>query len=114
MGNDPDCNSGEMLSIVIYGVVAFFSLVLTVLVLACYASRQMKEAADLNNMSWRVRPEEVLLEVSRQFSSRLALQKTTEIFEPALRERLHCRRRSDDSTSSLLPSQVYTTVGIYK
>ncbi|CAH0750184.1 unnamed protein product [Bemisia tabaci] len=39
MGNDPDCNSGEMLSIVIYGVVAFFSLVLTVLVLACYASR---------------------------------------------------------------------------
>ncbi|CAH0381340.1 unnamed protein product [Bemisia tabaci] len=74
----------------------------------------MKEAADLNNMSWRVRPEEVLLEVSRQFSSRLALQKTTEIFEPALRERLHCRRRSDDSTSSLLPSQVYTTVGIYK
>lgn len=41
--------------------------------------RQMKEAADLNNMSWRVRPEEVLLEVSRQFSSRLALQKTTEV-----------------------------------
>lgn len=30
-------------------------------------------------MSWRVRPEEVLIEVSKPYSSRLALQKPTEV-----------------------------------
>lgn len=37
-----------------------------------------------------------------------------QIFEPALQEKLICRRRSDTSNSSLPPAQVYTTVGIYK
>ena len=35
----------------------------------------MQVTADLNNMSWRIRPEEVLLEVGKPFSSRLGLQK---------------------------------------
>lgn len=38
----------------------------------------MRLAADLNNMSWRVRPEEVLLEIGKPFSSRLALQRSLE------------------------------------
>ena len=37
--------------------------------------RRMQVTADLNNMSWRVRPEEVLLEAGKPFSSRLGLQK---------------------------------------
>lgn len=41
--------------------------------------RRVKEAADLHNMSWRVRPEEVLLEVGKTFSSRLGLQKNSEV-----------------------------------
>lgn len=47
-------------------------------------NRQLKLAADLNNMSWRVRPEEVLIEVSKPYSSRLALQKPTEVNSTAL------------------------------
>lgn len=38
-------------------------------------SRQMKLNNELNNMSWRVRPDEVLLEVGRLFGSRMGLQK---------------------------------------
>lgn len=39
----------------------------------------MRLSADLNNMSWRVRPEEVLLEVGKPFGSKLGLQKITEV-----------------------------------
>lgn len=35
----------------------------------------MKLNNELNNMSWRVRPDEVLLEVGRLFGSRMGLQK---------------------------------------
>lgn len=35
--------------------------------------------ADLHNMNWRVRPEEVLLEVGKPYTSRLALQKPAEV-----------------------------------
>lgn len=39
----------------------------------CYR-RQMKLNNELNNMSWRVRPEEILLEVGRLFGSKIGLQ----------------------------------------
>lgn len=35
----------------------------------------MKLNNELNNMSWRVRPDEVLLEVGRLFGSKMGLQK---------------------------------------
>jgi len=35
--------------------------------------RHLRLSADLNNMSWRVRPEELLLEVGKQFSSKINL-----------------------------------------
>lgn len=37
--------------------------------------RQMKLNNELNNMSWRVRPDEVLLEVGRLHGSKIGLQK---------------------------------------
>lgn len=37
--------------------------------------RQMKLNNELNNMSWRVRPDEVLLEVGRLHGSKVGLQK---------------------------------------
>lgn len=40
-----------------------------------FCDRQMKLNNELNNMSWRVRPDEVLLEVGRLFGSRMGLQK---------------------------------------
>lgn len=36
--------------------------------------RQMRLSADLNNMTWRIRPEELLLEVGRPFSSKMNLE----------------------------------------
>lgn len=39
----------------------------------------MRLAADLNNMSWRVRPEEVLLEVGKNCGSKVALQKLSDV-----------------------------------
>lgn len=39
----------------------------------------MKLSADLNNMNWRIRPAEVLLEVNKPYASRLALQKPCEV-----------------------------------
>lgn len=39
----------------------------------------MKTAADLNNMSWRIRPEEVNIEAGKHFGSKLALQKLSEV-----------------------------------
>lgn len=39
----------------------------------------MRLAADLNNMRWKIRPEEVLLEVGRPFGSKTGLQKITEV-----------------------------------
>lgn len=40
-----------------------------------FGHRQMKLNNELNNMSWRVRPDEVLLEVGRLFGSKIGLQK---------------------------------------
>lgn len=36
-------------------------------------SRHLRLSADLNNMSWRIRPEELLLEVGKPFSSKMNL-----------------------------------------
>lgn len=39
----------------------------------------MRLSADLNNMSWRVRPDEVLLEVGKPYGSKLGLQKINDV-----------------------------------
>lgn len=39
----------------------------------------MRLAADLNNMSWKIRPEEILIEVGKTYGSKLGLQKITEV-----------------------------------
>lgn len=37
--------------------------------------RQMKVNHELNNMTWRVKPDEVLIEVGKLFGSKVGLQK---------------------------------------
>lgn len=39
----------------------------------------MKITADLNNMSWRIRLEEIHLETGHSYGSKLALQKLSEV-----------------------------------
>lgn len=38
-------------------------------------TRQLRLNSELNNMSWRIRPDEILLEVGRLFGSKMGLQK---------------------------------------
>lgn len=60
-------------------------------------------------MSWRVRPDEVLLEVGRLFGSKTGLQKlNVEHFG------ISSGRASITSCASLPPTKVFTTIGIYK
>ncbi|XP_054277953.1 atrial natriuretic peptide receptor 1-like [Macrosteles quadrilineatus] len=115
MGNDPICHeSNEHHTIFLYGMAAFSIFLGFIFMLAFFANKHMRLAADLNNMSWRVRPEEVLLEIGKPFSSRLALQRTTAEELNGLHDRLTVRRSSIESSSSLLLTQVFTTIGIYK
>lgn len=44
-----------------------------------YLFRHLRVTADLNNMSWKVRPEEVFIEVGKQFGSKIGLQQFTEV-----------------------------------
>lgn len=41
--------------------------------------RHMRISADLNNMSWRIRPDEVIFEHGRAFGSKMALHKLSEV-----------------------------------
>ncbi|PBC26770.1 Atrial natriuretic peptide receptor [Apis cerana cerana] len=97
LGNDPACTSTEA-----YTFVAYTSLALVV---------HLRVSADLNNMSWRIRPEELLLEIGKPFSSKINLhQAIAENF--GLEQRI--RRGSQFSGGSLPPTTAFTTVGIYK
>ena len=92
----------------------------------------MRLDADLNNMRWKIRPEEVLLEVGKSYGSKIGLQKITDVDFYTVNHNtfsvcelvheqvtfqsfgLRSGRASITSSNSLLPSQVFTTVGIYK
>ncbi|XP_046661172.1 atrial natriuretic peptide receptor 1 isoform X2 [Homalodisca vitripennis] len=118
MGNDPSClETGQNNDLLLYGMIAISIFLGFTFVLVFFANKHMRLAADLNNMSWKVRPEEVLLEIGKPFSSRLALQRNLEMYENGingLHERLTVRRSSIESSTSLLPTQMFTTIGIYK
>lgn len=87
-------------------------------------------SADLNNMSWKIRPEELLLEIGKPFSSKINLHQTiaevnaTESNKENVIKSIlplqnfgleqHIRRESQFSCESLPTTTVFTTVGIYK
>ncbi|GLH12696.1 Guanylate cyclase [Gryllus bimaculatus] len=127
-------------SVAVAGAAAvFLALALT---LACVAYKHVRVAADLNNMAWRVRADEVLAEPGRPFSSRLGLQRAAEggrggaagggggangggvggggggggdvCGGGAADADKTSRRGSFLSCDTLLPAHVYTAVGIYK
>lgn len=96
----------------------------------------MKLNNELNNMSWRVRPDDVLLEVGRLYGSKVGLQKlNAEVGKPDLfssthlgnikrffnfqnfslqQYGIHSGRASIASCTSLPLTQVFTTIGIFK
>ncbi|XP_025153401.1 atrial natriuretic peptide receptor 1 [Harpegnathos saltator] len=114
LGNDPACTSGtEAYTFVAYTSVALAVFFLIAIMAACFLYRHLRLSADLNNMSWRIKPEELLLEVGKQFSSKINLhQAISDINNFGLEQRI--RRGSQISCESLPPTTVFTTVGIYK
>ncbi|XP_011872012.1 PREDICTED: atrial natriuretic peptide receptor 1 isoform X2 [Vollenhovia emeryi] len=114
LGNDPYCTSRrEAYTFVAYTGIALAVFLLAAITAACLLYRHLRLSADLNNMSWRVRPEELLLEVGKQFSSKINLhQAMSDANNYGLEQRI--RRGSQTSCDSLPPTTVFTTIGIYK
>ncbi|XP_046602850.1 atrial natriuretic peptide receptor 1 [Neodiprion virginianus] len=113
LGNDPICSSRTEA----YTFVAYSSLALTIFLVviasaSCVLYRHLRLSADLHNMSWRIRPEELLLEVGKPFSSKMNLHQAMSDINNYGLEKM--RRGSAMSCGSLPPSTVFTTVGIYK
>ncbi|XP_063976450.1 atrial natriuretic peptide receptor 1 isoform X2 [Diachasmimorpha longicaudata] len=113
LGNDPACSQKtDAYALVLYASLSLAIFLLTVVAAACLLWRHLRLSADLNNMSWRIRPEELLLEVNRAFSSKINLhQAMSDANNYGLEQR---RRGSQVSGDSLGPTIVFTTVGIYK
>ncbi|XP_026495452.1 atrial natriuretic peptide receptor 1 [Vanessa tameamea] len=110
LGTDPVCQ-GEAQAVLIYcfiGLAVFLTLAVTA---ACVAYKQVRIDAELNNTAWRVRPEEVLVEVGTGLGSSPALHSINEV----LKLSLGWSTRSN-STTGVGPALTLSsfTVGLYK
>ncbi|XP_076267348.1 atrial natriuretic peptide receptor 1 [Rhynchophorus ferrugineus] len=108
LDDNPECRDKEAYMVIIYGLFAFGVFLAFSSTLICVTYKHMKISADLNNMSWRIRPEEVILEPGKPFGSKLTVQKLSETYG------IPSCRGSITSNSSLPSAKIYTTVGIYK
>ncbi|CAG5097745.1 Similar to Npr1: Atrial natriuretic peptide receptor 1 (Rattus norvegicus) [Cotesia congregata] len=113
LGNDPACAlKTDAYTLILYSSFALGVFLFAVSTAACFLYRHLRLSADLNNMSWRIRPEELLLEVSKTFSSKINLhQAMAEANNFGLEQK---RRGSQLSGDSLAPTSMFTSVGIYK
>ncbi|XP_002006469.3 atrial natriuretic peptide receptor 1 isoform X2 [Drosophila mojavensis] len=111
LGNAPDCHGNETtIMYSAFGLALFLGLVLLVI---CLLQKQMKLSKELHNMSWRVRPEDVLIEMGGMFGSKGGLQRL-DVENISLQQfGIHSGRASIASFASL-PPQVYTTIGQFK
>ncbi|XP_041984749.1 atrial natriuretic peptide receptor 1 [Aricia agestis] len=110
LGNDPICQ-GEAQTVIIYcfiGLAVFLTFAVTG---ACVAYKQVRIDAELNNTRWRVRPEEVLVEVGAGLGTSPALHSINEV----LKLSLGWNTRNGSGTPSI-PSLTLSsfTVGLYK
>ncbi|KAG6454828.1 hypothetical protein O3G_MSEX008906 [Manduca sexta] len=113
LGTDPMCQ-GEAQTVIIYcfiGLAIFLTLAVTA---ACIAYKQARIDAELNNTAWRVRPEEVLVEVGTGLGASPALHSINEVLKLSLC--WSARGSTTASTVSGTPSLTLSsfTVGLYK
>ncbi|KAJ2948359.1 hypothetical protein O0L34_g7596 [Tuta absoluta] len=114
LGNDPKCQ-GETQTVIIYCLSGFAIFLTFAVTAACIVYKQAKIDAELNNIVWRVRPEEVLVEVGTGLGASPALHSINEVFKLSLG--WNARSSSGavsgvGSTPSLNLSSF--TVGLYK
>lgn len=101
--------------VIIYGVFAVIIFGVFGAMVTYLLCKQRKLNNELNNMSWRVRPDDVLLEVGRLYGSKIGLQKlNAENFSLQQYAGINSGRASIASCTSLPPAQVFTTIGIFK
>ncbi|XP_052866274.1 atrial natriuretic peptide receptor 1 [Anopheles cruzii] len=113
LGSSPACQ-GNSEMVIFYGLVGFGIISAFAAAVAYILCKQMKLNSELNNMSWRVRPDEVLLEVGKMFGSKMGLQKLNYENFSLQQFGLNSGRVSIASGNSQLPAQLFTTIGIYK
>lgn len=74
LGDNPSCLlKTDAYTFIIYSGIALTVFLFAAVSAACLFCRHLRLSADLNNMSWRIRPEDLLLEVSKTFSSKINL-----------------------------------------
>lgn len=113
LGNSPECIGHGM--IIIYGIFAVIIFGIFGSMVSYLLCKQRKLNNELNNMSWRVRPDDILLEVGRLYGSKIGLQKlNAENFSLQQYAGINSGRASIASCTSLPPTQVFTTIGIFK
>ncbi|KFB35740.1 AGAP008691-PA-like protein [Anopheles sinensis] len=113
LGTSPACQ-GNSEMIILYGLVGFGIISAFAAAVTYILCKQMKLNSELNNMSWRVRPDEVLLEVGKMFGSKMGLQKLNYENFSLQQFGLNSGRVSIASGNSQLPAQLFTTIGIFK
>ncbi|XP_059225614.1 atrial natriuretic peptide receptor 1 [Stomoxys calcitrans] len=112
LGNSPKCHGNELIIMyALFALAIFVGFTFLVVYLMC---KQMKLNNELNNMSWRVRPDDVLLEVGRLYGSKVGLQKLNAENFSLQQYGIHSGRASIASCTSLPLTQVFTTIGIFK
>ncbi|XP_055376635.1 atrial natriuretic peptide receptor 1 isoform X2 [Condylostylus longicornis] len=112
LGNSPECHGNEI--VIIYATFASTIFLAVSILVAYLLCKQMKLNSELNNMSWRVRPDDILLEVGRIYGSKYGLQKLNIENFSLQQYGINSGRASITSCTSLPPAQVFTTIGIFK
>ncbi|CAG5029889.1 unnamed protein product [Parnassius apollo] len=110
LGTDPKCQ-GEAQTVIIYcfiGLALFLTFAVTA---SCIAYKQARIDAEMNNTSWRVRPEEVLVEVGTGLGASPALHSLNEVLKLSLTWTQASTAASGVGGALTLSS---FTVGLYK
>ncbi|XP_063540737.1 atrial natriuretic peptide receptor 1 [Cydia strobilella] len=110
LGTDPMCQ-GETQTVIIYCFVGLAVFLVLAVTAACVAYKQARIDAELNNMAWRVRPEEVLVEVGAGLGTSPALHS-------AMASTFKLINKTKCGTQRTVGSPAFTlssfTVGLYK
>ncbi|XP_038211303.1 atrial natriuretic peptide receptor 1 [Zerene cesonia] len=109
LGTDPICQEAQ--TVILYcfiGLAVFFTIAITA---SCFAYKLVKIDAELNNTAWRVRPEEVLVEVASGLGASPALHSINEVLKLSLGWNIRNTNASPVAPSLTLSS---FTVGLYK
>ncbi|XP_070492916.1 atrial natriuretic peptide receptor 1 isoform X2 [Chironomus tepperi] len=112
LGNDPDCQGNE--TIIIYGLLSFALFFVFISSISYLFYKQLRLNSELNDMTWRVKPDDVLIEVGRLFGSKIGLQKLNYENFSITQLGVSSGRGSIASVGSITSPQEAITIGVFK